>query len=132
MHGVQAVFPLGVVMRRIVATLVTLAAASACRTRPVSVVVPESQTDAVDISALSLTGDTSWRISAAADIREHAHGVQSAPIPTPHVPAGAEALAKPAPSAPNAAPARGFGAISPETVNSEPTDDLLGDDEGPG
>ena len=119
-------------MRRIVATLVTLAAASACRTRPVSVVVPESQTDAVDISALSLTGDTSWRISAAEDIREHAHGVQSAPIPTPHVPAGAEALAKPAPSAPNAAPARGFGAISPETFNSEPTDDLLGDDEGPG
>ena len=117
-------------MRRIVATLVTLAAASACRARPVSVVVPESQTEAVDISALSLGGDSSWRTSAAEDIREHAHGVQSAPIPTPHLPAAA---AEPVKSAPVVrAPARGFGAISPETVNADPTDDLLSDDEGPG
>lgn len=119
-------------MRRIVATLITLAAASACRSKPVSVVVPESQTEVVDISALSLAGDTSWRISAVEDIREHAHGVQSAPIPTPHVPEGAAALAKAAPTARKDAPARGFGAISPETVNADPTDDLLADDEGPG
>ena len=39
--------------------------------------------------------------------REHAHGVQSAPIPTPHVPEGAAALAKPAPAARNDAPTRG-------------------------
>src|SRR4051812_33244 len=117
MHGWQVCeltksrpVPMESLMRRIVATLVTLAAASACRSRPVSVVVPESQTEAVDISALSLTGDSSWRISAAEDIREHAHGVQSAPIPTPRLPAGAEALAKPAPSARKDAPARGFGA----------------------
>src|SRR3954463_10947639 len=114
-------------MRRIVAIVITLAAASACRTRPVSVVVPESQTEAVDISALSLAGDTSWRISAVEDIREHAHGIQSAPTPPPHVSAAAAELAKSPPAARNAAPARGFGAISPETVNADPTDDLLAD-----
>ncbi|HEY4306867.1 MAG TPA: L,D-transpeptidase family protein [Gemmatimonadaceae bacterium] len=119
-------------MRRIVASVITLAAVSACRARPVSVVVPESQTEAVDISALSLTGDSSWRVSAAEDIREHAHGVQSAPIPTPHLPEGAAALAVAAPVMRKDAPARGFGAISPETVNADPSDDLLADDEGPG
>lgn len=133
-------------MRKIVASFVILAAASACRTRPVSVVTPERESDAVDISALSTVGDTSWRISAEDDIREHAHGVQAAPIPTPHVPASATALATTSAAAPVSAPApapaaapaparvaaRGFGAISPETVNADPSDDLLADDEGPG
>src|ERR1700759_95239 len=103
MHGCKgiALTLMESLMRRIVATLVTLAAVSACRSKPVSVVVPESQTEVVDLSALSLVGDTSWRISAVEDIREHAHGVQSAPIPTPHVPEGAAELAKPAPAARN-------------------------------
>src|SRR3954468_18981536 len=105
-------------MRRIVAIVITLAAASACRTRPVSVVVPESQTETVDISALSLAGDRSWRISAVEDIREHGHDIQPAPIPTPHGPAAAAELTTAAPGPRNAAPARGFGAISPETVNA--------------
>src|SRR3954470_22335787 len=120
-------------MRRIVAILGILAAASACRARPVSVAVPESPTEVIDLSAISTIGDTSWRTSAEADLREHAHGVQSAPIPTPHLPAGAATVATTAaPAARSAAPARGFGAISPETVYAEPTDDLLADDEGPG
>src|SRR6201996_552233 len=119
-------------MRRIVAGFVILAAASACRSRPVSVVTPEKETEVVDLSALSTVGDTSWRLSAVEDIREHAHGVQSAPIPTPTLPAGAAELAKSTPTARKDSPARGFGAISPETVNTDPTDDLLADDEGPG
>jgi lipoprotein-anchoring transpeptidase ErfK/SrfK len=120
-------------MRRIVATVGILAAVSACRTRPVSVVVPEVQSDVADLTPISTGGDTSWRLSAEADIREHAHGVQSAPIPAPRLPAAAATVTAPsAPVARNTPPARGFGAISPETVNADPTDDLLADDEGPG
>jgi lipoprotein-anchoring transpeptidase ErfK/SrfK len=119
-------------MRRIVATLGVLAAVSASRTRPVSVVVPEVQSDVADLTPISTGGDTSWRVSAEADIREHAHGVQSAPMPTPRLPAAAAKAAPAAPAARNTPPARGFGAISPETINAEPTDDLLADDEGPG
>lgn len=119
-------------MRRIVATVGVLAAVSACRTRPVSVVVPEVQSDVADLTPISTAGDTSWRVSAEADIREHAHGVQSAPMPTPRLPAAAAKAAPAAPAARNTPPARGFGAISPETINAEPTDDLLADDEGPG
>jgi lipoprotein-anchoring transpeptidase ErfK/SrfK len=122
-------------MRRIVGIVGILAAATACRNRPVSFVVPEVQTEAVDVSSIAATGDSSWRASAEADIREHAHGVQSASIPAPRQ--SAEPVAPPAPASNDAArhpagPARGFGAISPETVNAEPSDDLLADDEGPG
>jgi hypothetical protein len=70
-------------MRRIVGIVGILAAATACRNRPVSFVVPEVQTEAVDVSSIAATGDSSWRASAEADIREHAHGVQSASIPAP-------------------------------------------------
>src|SRR5262245_52001620 len=129
MHDSRAVSsPRESLMRRIVATFAVLAAASACRTRPVSVVVPETQTEVADLSAISVAGDTSWRASAEADIREHAHGVQSAPIPTPRVPASAAVAATPTTKV--SAPARGFAAISPEAINAEPTDELLADDEG--
>jgi lipoprotein-anchoring transpeptidase ErfK/SrfK len=102
---------------RFVTALVTLAAASACRTHPVSVAMPETQRDVADLSAISTVGDTSWRISAASDLSSHVHVIQAA---TPA-------------ARPEARPhARGFGAISAETVNEEPTDDDLAADDGPG
>ncbi len=105
-------------MRRTVASLLILSTAFACRTRPVSVVVPEVDTETTDLGAISTTGDTSWRASALIDLREHAHGVQAAPVPDVKAPK-------------NRVVTSGFAAISPETVNAEPTDELLDDDEGP-
>jgi lipoprotein-anchoring transpeptidase ErfK/SrfK len=103
----------------------TLLSASACRTRPVSVVVPESERDVADLAPISRIGDTTWRASALADLREHAHGVQAAPIPAPRVPAA------PVPATPARAAVTGFAAISPETLNQEPAADALDDEEGP-
>src|ERR1043166_3518102 len=107
-------------MRGMWCPVVLLAALAACRTRPVSVVVPEVERDVADLAPVSTLGDTTWRISAAADLREHAHGVSAAPIPAPRNP-----IANPR------IPTAGFAAISPETVNAEPTADLLDDPEGP-
>jgi lipoprotein-anchoring transpeptidase ErfK/SrfK len=107
-------------MKRIL--MVALISLAACRTRPVSVVVPEVDRDTDDLAPISSLGDTAWRVSAAIDLREHAHGVQAAPIPTPKVPEVAKRRAD---------VPRGFAAISPETVNEEPATDALDDDEGP-
>lgn len=105
-------------MQRLLAGVAILTGLAACRARPVSVVVPEVQAEPADLGEISTAGDTSWRVSAAVDLREHAHGVQAAPIPAVRPPATRMAP-------------RGLGSISPETVNSDPTDDLLDDDEGP-
>lgn len=92
-------------------------AASACRTHPVSVVTPEFQRDVSDLSAISASGDTTWRASATSDLATHVHLSQpSAPAPRTTVPQR---------------PATGFAAISPETVNQEPTDEDLAADDGP-
>lgn len=96
----------------------TFVAASACRTHPVSVVTPELQRDVTDLSAISESGDTTWRASAASDVASHVHMIQAS-TPTPHA-----TIARPK--------ATGFGAISPETVNQEPTDEDLIADDGPG
>lgn len=106
---------------RAVCAFIALAAAAACRTRPVSVVVPEVDRDAADLAPISRVGDTTWRISASEDLREHAHGVQSAPVPIAALTKAPVVRRDPV----------GFAAISPETVNREPSPDLLDDDEGP-
>jgi lipoprotein-anchoring transpeptidase ErfK/SrfK len=109
------------------------AAVAACQTRPVSGVTPESERDVADLAPLSTGGDTSWRISARADVQTHVP-VNSAPLTV--VPPTATALprsAAPATGAPAAAPAsaRGLAAVSVQTVNAEPTADMLADEEGP-
>jgi len=115
-------------MRKIVGALIALAAVSACRNRPVSVVTPEVASDAADLSPLSTAGDTSWRASALADVREHESAAHGAPRSTAgsYVPPATTRRAEPAPAV------RGFAAISPETLNETPTDELLADDDGPG
>ncbi len=100
-----------------------LAAGAACQARPVSVVTPETEPDVVDLSPISARGDTAWRISAVADVATHSHvaaGTMPAPAPAP-----------PPARAPAPVSAKGFDAISPATVNAEPTADLLDDDDGP-
>jgi lipoprotein-anchoring transpeptidase ErfK/SrfK len=113
-------------MRRVssylIGVLMAVVASTACRTRPVSVVTPEVERDAADLTPISSRGDTSWRASAAADLQQHAHGVQSAAAAAPTM---SRTIAR-APSAP-----RGFAAISPQTLNVDPSPDALGDDEGP-
>ena len=69
-------------MRKIVGILIVLAAVSACRSRPVSVVTPEVSSDAADLTPLSTTGDTSWRASAFADMREHENSAHATPRST--------------------------------------------------
>src|SRR4051812_12067836 len=113
---------LGVVlMRRMLAVAVVMTGVAGCRTRPVSVVVPEVEVESPDLSAISMTGDTSWRTSAVIDLREHAHGVQAAPIPAPRIPAAAAGVPT---VAKHSADPVGFAAITPQTVNADPTDDL--------
>jgi lipoprotein-anchoring transpeptidase ErfK/SrfK len=107
-------------MKRIL--MVALISLAACRTRPVSVVVPEVDRDTDDLAAISSIGDTAWRVSAIADLREHAHGVQTAPIPTPKLPV----IAKRRDDTPT-----GFAAISAQSINEEPATEALDDDEGP-
>lgn len=109
--------------------VLALAAVSACQSRPVSVVTPEIEPDVADLAPLSVTGDTSWRISANADLRMHTISMPG-PSTTPAIArATVPAIAKPAPSAPAAA---GFAGISPESVNADPSADLLAADEGAG
>jgi lipoprotein-anchoring transpeptidase ErfK/SrfK len=120
-------------------SLCIVAALSACQSRPVSVVTPEIEPDIADLAPLSTHGDTSWRISAIADLRMH---TISAPGPSVASAAPKIVSAIPAPVTPpatptathivGAAPATGFAAISPETVNAEPSDDMLAADDGPG
>jgi lipoprotein-anchoring transpeptidase ErfK/SrfK len=96
------------------AMIAVLASGIACRTHPVSVVVPESE-DKADLAPLSASGDTSWRVSAEADLQARAR-----PLVTSHWTkrqvAGHDS---------------GFASISAETVNAEPTDDGLVADDGP-
>jgi lipoprotein-anchoring transpeptidase ErfK/SrfK len=95
----------------------------ACRTHPVSVVVPEQGPDVADLAPISARGDTSWRASAARDRATHVGG--------PHVSTNAGAAAPPAaPRVAPAAPATGLAALSPELVNAAPAASDLDDDEG--
>lgn len=105
--------------------VISVITAAACRTHPVSVVVPERTTEAADLGPLSETGDTSWRASAAVDAASHIGG--------PHEPANPVATRNRAPaSAPTRRAARptGLDSLSAATVNADPTDDALDDDEG--
>jgi lipoprotein-anchoring transpeptidase ErfK/SrfK len=110
-------------MQRIRSLVFVLAATAACQTRPVSVVTPESERDVADLSPISPAGDTSWRISARADVQEHSYAPPAAAAPIPQ-PAAVR-------RAPPAAAPTGLATISPATVNDEPTAELLDDPEGP-
>jgi lipoprotein-anchoring transpeptidase ErfK/SrfK len=100
---------------------VLLTAGAACQTRPVSVVTPESERDVADLAPISPVGDTSWRISARADAQEHSYVA-----PRPIAAAVPQPVVRRAPAAPT-----GLAAISPATVNDEPTAEQLDDPEGP-
>jgi lipoprotein-anchoring transpeptidase ErfK/SrfK len=99
---------------------VALVAAGACRAHPVSVVAPEGGEDVADLTPLSVAGDTTWRMSAAADVQTHAHLATPATVAAP-------AAARPI----RAVPTTGFAAISPATVNAEPAPDTFDDPDGP-
>jgi lipoprotein-anchoring transpeptidase ErfK/SrfK len=107
--------------------IVALAAVSACQSRPVSVVTPEIEPDVADLAPLSAEGDSSWRISANADLQMHlvASTPQSATLAA--IPTVRPAVVRHA----VLATAAGFAAISPATVNADPSPELLDDDEGP-
>jgi lipoprotein-anchoring transpeptidase ErfK/SrfK len=111
-------------MRAVRFTLVAgLIAAGACRTRTVSVVVPEQGPDVADLAPISARGDTTWRASAELDRSAHAGG--------PHLPSNPGTEPRPTPhrSEP-ATPPSGLAALSPDAVNAAPTDDDLEADEG--
>ena len=110
-------------MRAVRLTLLAcLIAAGACRTHPVSVVVPADGPDVADLTPISARGDTSWRASAAHDVASHTGGPHVSPNAAP-APAEIRRTAPPAPPT-------GLAALSPETVNAEPSADALDDDEG--
>jgi lipoprotein-anchoring transpeptidase ErfK/SrfK len=123
---------------RLAALALAVAAVPACQSRPVSVVTPEVEPQVADLTPLSVAGDTSWRISANNDLRTHT----VSPPDSLGAPAVASAVASAAgtvasPIAPDPTPevapvAATFAAISPETVNADPSSAVLAADDGPG
>jgi lipoprotein-anchoring transpeptidase ErfK/SrfK len=107
-----------------------IAVGAGCRSRPVSVVTPESSRDAIDLTPISSTGDTSWRSSAFSDMQTHSHGPQEALIHPPNI-APSMLPSRDTTSTPRRAPRVGFNAISPASVNEDPESTDFDADEGP-
>ncbi|HXT15754.1 MAG TPA: L,D-transpeptidase family protein [Gemmatimonadaceae bacterium] len=111
-------------MRRLSSVvLAVLVLGAACRARPVSVVTPEMDRDAADLTPLSSRGDTSWRTSAVSDLQTHSHGVQAVVAPAPVVTTRTTVSAVSTGTA--------VTAISPASINEDPSPDALEADEGP-
>ncbi len=103
--------------------------AAACRSRPVSVVMPENTRDASDLAPISSKGDTAWRTSALMDVQTHSHGPQAVLVEPPKIVtttrSAADSTRKPSASR------VGFNAISAESVNDDPAPSDFDADEGP-